>query len=89
LDLLGFLWSNLDLSMGYSENMRKNPPPAKLAYQVACNGFRAHSAPSDPSMVNWSSQKEVNHVSGFVNELGCGLVLGDQIRMSREACVAS
>jgi hypothetical protein len=39
LDFLGFLWSNLDFSIGYSGNKRKNPPRAKLAYQVACNRF--------------------------------------------------
>jgi hypothetical protein len=41
----------------------------------------------NPSIVNWPQQKDIAHVSGFVNELGCGLVLGDPIRMSREARV--
>jgi hypothetical protein len=50
------------------------------------DAFPPSLAPSDPSIVNWSPQKDIAYVSGFVNELDCGLEVGDQIRMSHEAC---
>jgi hypothetical protein len=93
LDFFGFLWSNWDFSRGYEENKRKNPLPAQLASEVVRKRHPGRiatvSRTSDPSILNWSPQKHITCVSGFVNESDCGSEVGGQIRMSREAPAGS
>ena len=93
MDFLGFLWSNLDFSKGYSEKIKKIRRPLNSPQRLCANAgpgrILTASRPSDSSTVNLLMQNDIAYVSVFVNELDCGLKVGDQLRMSREACVGS